>query len=122
LLLLKINPADVVSIPSDYHNAKGRASKYLIWKDITTDEWRAQYHDRDYTSTAVERTVEPVEEGPKAGSGYYIYGYHYGYFGLPMPGENTWWSRELIAEGYDAGQEDANSAYPEQRYVYVEKD
>lgn len=54
LLLLKINPADVVTIPSDYNNAKGRACKYLIWKDITEDNWRAKYISRDYNDSPVE--------------------------------------------------------------------
>lgn len=30
VMILKINPADVVSIPSDYNNAKGRAWQYLV--------------------------------------------------------------------------------------------
>lgn len=30
VVILKINPADVVSIPSDYNNAKGRACKYTV--------------------------------------------------------------------------------------------
>lgn len=54
LLLVKINPADVVSIPSDYNNAKGRASKYLIWKDITVPNWRDEFKDKEYTDRAVE--------------------------------------------------------------------
>lgn len=58
LVLLKINPADVVSIPSDYNNAKGRASKYLIWKDITEDGWRQKFTRNDYTDAPVEE-VEP---------------------------------------------------------------
>ena len=33
-VIVKINPADVVSIPSDYNNMKGRASKYYILKEI----------------------------------------------------------------------------------------
>lgn len=54
VVLVKINPADVVSIPSDYNNAKGRASKYLIWKDITEEGWRETLSTRDYTDSAVE--------------------------------------------------------------------
>lgn len=41
-ILLKINPADVVSIPSDYNNAKGRAWKYEVLEvvdDPQTREW-----------------------------------------------------------------------------------
>lgn len=35
VVLLKINPADVVSIPSDYSNAKGRTWKYEVLEDVT---------------------------------------------------------------------------------------
>lgn len=37
VLLLKINPRDVVSIPNDYHNAKGRACAYLILDELKGD-------------------------------------------------------------------------------------
>jgi hypothetical protein len=30
IVILKVNPADVVSIPTDYNNAKGRACKYQV--------------------------------------------------------------------------------------------
>lgn len=36
-VLLKINPADVVSIPSDYGNAKGRAWKYEVLSEVDID-------------------------------------------------------------------------------------
>jgi hypothetical protein len=39
VMLLKINPADVVSIPSDYNNAKGRTWKYEVIGEVT-DEYR----------------------------------------------------------------------------------
>lgn len=35
VVLVKINPADVVSIPSDYDNAKGRTWKYEVLEDVT---------------------------------------------------------------------------------------
>lgn len=34
LVAVKINPADVVSIPTDYNNSKGRACKYLILEEL----------------------------------------------------------------------------------------
>ena len=34
MLILKINPADVVAIPSDYGNAKGRCSRYEVMAEI----------------------------------------------------------------------------------------
>ena len=35
VVLVKVNPADVVSIPSDYENAKGRTWKYEVVQEIT---------------------------------------------------------------------------------------
>jgi hypothetical protein len=62
LVLVKINPADVVTIPSDYNNAKGRACKYLIWKDITEDNWRDKYFGQDYNRASVECGFDEDEE------------------------------------------------------------
>jgi len=38
-MILKINPADVVSIPADYNNTKGRTCKYEVIGEYT-DNWR----------------------------------------------------------------------------------
>lgn len=45
VMLVKINPRDVVSIPSDYNNAKGRACRYEVIGEHTTD----RKEDRDTT-------------------------------------------------------------------------
>lgn len=37
VVMLKINPADVVSIPSDYNNAKGRCCKYYVVRELVID-------------------------------------------------------------------------------------
>ena len=34
IVVLKINPADIVSIPSDYNNSKGRCSKYQVVDEL----------------------------------------------------------------------------------------
>lgn len=42
VMIVKINPADVVSIPSDYNNAKGRCWKYTVVQEhetFTDGEW-----------------------------------------------------------------------------------
>lgn len=39
LLAVKVNPADVVAVPTDYNNSKIRACKYKVVEDIT-DEWK----------------------------------------------------------------------------------
>jgi hypothetical protein len=38
IVIVKINPADVISIPSDYNNMKGRACKYTVLKEIAVPE------------------------------------------------------------------------------------
>lgn len=37
VVILKINPADVVSIPSDYNDTKGRACRYEVIGELETD-------------------------------------------------------------------------------------
>ena len=37
IVIVKINPADVVSIPSDYNNAKGRAWRYEVVNEVLND-------------------------------------------------------------------------------------
>lgn len=46
-MILKINPADVVSIPSDYNNAKGRTCRYEVVAE----------HDRGDTTSAFDEPV-----------------------------------------------------------------
>lgn len=57
-VLLKINPADVVSIPSDYNNTKGRAWKYEVLHDVADDPatkvWKA------VTAADGTETLSPV--------------------------------------------------------------
>jgi hypothetical protein len=40
-MILKINPADVVAIPADYNNTKGRTCKYEVIGEYTED-WRSR--------------------------------------------------------------------------------
>lgn len=55
LMILKINPADVVSIPSDYNNQKGRCCKYKV-----VDEVKNQLKDKNKYDTS---TVSDVPKG-----------------------------------------------------------
>lgn len=41
VMIVKINPADVVSIPSDYNNAKGRACRYEVIGEHTSETTEA---------------------------------------------------------------------------------
>lgn len=51
-VLLKINPADVVSIPSDYNNAKGRAWRYEVVGEVPAG-WRETLPKADYTDAPI---------------------------------------------------------------------
>lgn len=52
-VLVKINPADVVSIPVDYNNAKGRTCKYEVVGEMKDSEWRDMLSKVEYTTSAV---------------------------------------------------------------------
>jgi hypothetical protein len=63
IVIVKVNPADVVSIPSDYNNAKGRACKYLILEEYLGGELNEKFNTSVYGHTAEadvaeEETVE----------------------------------------------------------------
>lgn len=52
-MLVKVNPADVVSIPSDYNNAKGRAWTYEVVGEMNATEWRTLLAKADFTAASV---------------------------------------------------------------------
>jgi hypothetical protein len=73
-MIVKINPADVVSIPSDYDNTKGRTWKYEVvgeipfegvhkynWSAIVDEEWLCDVDDEDWQWDDDEH-IEPVEQ------------------------------------------------------------
>jgi hypothetical protein len=62
IVIVKINPADVVSIPSDYNNAKGRACKYLILEEYAGDETTEKFSTSVYTPYAGEDADDDSEE------------------------------------------------------------
>ena len=62
IMILKINPADVVSIPSDYNNAKGRCWKYEVIGEVPREE----FEDNVLSKTAVDtRWDVPVRKKNK---------------------------------------------------------
>ena len=80
VVILKIDPADVISIPSDYNNMKGRACKYtvikeiavpeelknkVIWNDDSEEDYEFE-EDEDYEEEAEEESTEVDELRAKA--------------------------------------------------------
>ena len=57
VVILKINPRDVVSIPSDYHNTKGRACRYEVIGEQETDGTNDY---KLFTDKAVIKTKSPL--------------------------------------------------------------
>jgi hypothetical protein len=121
VLLLKINPRDVVSIPTDYNNAKGRACKYLVLTELRNDA-RATIEVKPVLTQPVileERTEEVAEvgdsfkagyaDGYKDGRGKKAYGTSAnGNFLNAVEAE----TRNKYTEGYQAGRVDGRNKAP----------
>lgn len=60
VLIVKINPADVVSIPSDYDNAKGRTCRYEVIGEYEADDRER----KDYFTSPVYNNTVPVTPTP----------------------------------------------------------
>lgn len=113
VVIVKINPRDVVSIPSDYNDTKGRACRYEVVGEI----------DADKVDTAFTRTVQsnsanydvPVKEGGTP----FKAGYTNGYKGLYNAVDDYYGrDRLMYRDGYEMGAEHASEGLSE-RYRYV---
>jgi hypothetical protein len=110
-VIVKINPRDVVSIPSDYDNSKGRACRYEVVGEVDTNPEDSEEFTKPVQANANNNTyVLPVKEG----SSDFYRGYHAGYYGLTYAGGST-----DYMEGYDKGEFDNRTG--NLRYKYVEK-
>lgn len=103
VVIVKINPRDVVSIPSDYNNAKGRACRYEVIAELGVDPGQA--FDKPVQATANVQM--------KTGTSEFYSGYTDGYNGCNYSGYDTDYS-----EGYNKGVTDRNLGRAE-RYRYV---
>lgn len=73
VILLKINPRDVVSIPSDYNNAKGRACRYEVLSEVGTKGGNItkDVFNQSVVSAGATDNAQEFKEG-------YVYGYDQG--------------------------------------------
>lgn len=103
VVIVKINPRDVVSIPVDYNNAKGRACRYEVIGEMGVSA------DEAFTRPVQAEANRPVKEGHSE----FYRGYSDGWNDKDYAGDNTDYD-----EGYDKGQADADSGRsPRYRYV-----
>lgn len=123
VVIVKIDPADVVSIPSDYNGAKGRACRYEVIGELGVEPGKA--FDKSVQSNAngtnTVRAAVPVPE-VRVGSSIHKRGYTDGFTGADYSNAYNYGSREHNAYdvGYEAGVEDREDGAPE-RWRYQAK-
>jgi hypothetical protein len=64
-MIVKINPADVVSIPNDYNDSKGRACRYEVIGELGVDPDQAfaePVQDAAYTKEQLDAAVQAAVE------------------------------------------------------------
>jgi hypothetical protein len=134
-MIVKINPADVVSIPVDYNNAKGRTCCYEVIGELNVNA-------EDAFTEAVQETAigsEPVKSklnpqaawpfanernpsavaGPKTGSTPFYRGYSAGFNDEEYDQPEDWKGANDYDQGYEKGLV-AREDGAEERYRYVE--
>ena len=116
-VIVKVNPADVVSIPSDYNDAKGRACRYEVIGELNVNP-------EDAFVASVQTTAvgsKPVQVGPKTGDTPFKKGYTDGYTGRDYTNTYRYGTKEATnyTDGYEMGEQDALNGDVE-RYRYVQ--
>jgi hypothetical protein len=120
-VIVKIDPADVVSIPSDYNGAKGRACRYEVIGELGVEPGKA--FDRSVQSNAHgTNTVRAPAPEPKVNHGPFSKGYTDGYTGNMFDDSEYFGYKEHSAydDGYSQGADDRENGTPE-RYRYEPK-
>lgn len=68
IVVLKINPRDVVAIPADYNNAKGRTCRYEVIDELPLNEYNLpQYEIQENFTNEYEGVSEAVESNSPIG-------------------------------------------------------
>lgn len=70
VILVKINPADVVAIPADYNNTKGRTCRYEVIGEVPIDDLDLGEHSVVFTSTG-DFILDEDDDGSQEFSVYY---------------------------------------------------
>ena len=123
-VIVKINPRDVVSIPTDYNNAKGRACQYEVVGELNVnpeDAFTAPVHksfeERWNETQDVSLNDTPVSTGPKLGSSAFYAGYSAGYqSSVNRTDQHFGRDRLNYREGYEKGSDDRGG---NERYRYT---
>ena len=111
VMILKINPRDVVSIPVDYNNAKGRACRYEVIGEVGHNP-----DDKTEFTKPVQTNANSNVKEPKVGTGEFCLGYEDGYWQNKISHSHN----SNYVEGYEQGEKDYLDGKP-QRYAYQSK-
>jgi hypothetical protein len=122
VVIVKIDPADVVSIPSDYNGAKGRACRYEVIGEMgvkAEDAFTAPVQTNAHGTQTV-RAAKPVPE-VRVGDSAFKHGYSNGFMDLDY--NNTYGGGTNYTNydnGYELGMQDREEGNPE-RWRYQAK-
>jgi len=112
-VIVKINPADVVSIPSDYNQTKGRACRYEVVGEIDNDNAGAAF------TRSVQSNSSNYDKPVKEGDTPFKAGYSAGYKGRANATDDYYGKNRLdYREGYEKGARHALEGRSEE-YRYV---
>ena len=112
IVIVKINPRDVVSIPSDYNATKGRACRYEVVGEIDADK-----ADQAFTRSVQSNGYRP--QVMKTGTSAFYQGYTAGFNGIYNATDDKYGRERLdYREGYEKGSTDRFEGNQE-RYRYV---
>lgn len=108
-VIVKINPADVVSIPKDYNESKGRCCRYEVVSELGVDP------DQAFVKPVQKDAgwPQPAKHQPKLGKTDFYLGYSDGFYGY----EEQEFKSDAYYEGYSKGRRDADDNLPE-RYRF----
>ena len=121
VVIVKIDPADVVSIPSDYNGAKGRACRYEVIGEMgvkAEDAFTAPVQTNAH-GTATVNAVKPAPE-VRVGDSAFKHGYSHGFMDLDYNNEYDGKDYTNYDNGYNLGCEDRDDGAPE-RWRYEPK-
>ncbi len=118
IMILKVNPRDVVSIPADYNDTKGRACRYEVVGELTEEQKQTALKTNIFTQAVhngIEEAKKAAPSGAKMTKGFFGKGYVAGYVAaLNDEGyecyydgnDATYGERLAYEDGYDQGWDD----------------
>jgi hypothetical protein len=112
-VIVKINPRDVVSIPTDYNDSKGRCCRYEVISELGVSP-------DDAFVSPVQRDAAPVstkiKSNPKLGTTEFYRGYSDGFYDR----DELDYKDDAYYEGYEKGLYDASLEGQPERYRFME--